>query len=138
MPLSPLLSPPRTTVNSLPGDLPFRFLRGLPSTSLYDKRIGGLMVHKTLIVLLPIVLLVVSLTAMADCVCRCVNGQMQAICTSTLDIPPICPPTICSIAPPSIQPIPTPRIPPIGTTRCAPQQVYNPYTGRYEWKEVCW
>jgi hypothetical protein len=77
-------------------------------------------------------------SASAMCVCRCVNGEMQPICTSTLEIPPICAPTICQIAPPSVAPIPTPMVPPIGTTECAPQQVLNPYTQQYEWKTICW
>jgi hypothetical protein len=73
----------------------------------------------------------------ASCVCRCVNGQMVPLCSSTIEIPPICPPTICGIVPPSIQPIPRPMIPPIGTTSCAPQQVMNPYTRQYEWRTIC-
>jgi hypothetical protein len=52
--------------------------------------------------------------AFAGCVCRCVNGSVQAICSSTLDIQPICAPQICPIVPPSIAPIQTPTIPPIG------------------------
>lgn len=77
-------------------------------------------------------------TAQAACVCRCVNGTVQAICTSSLDIRPICSPTICPIAPPSIAPIQPPRVPPIGTSRCVQRQVLNPYTNQYEWREVCY
>jgi hypothetical protein len=73
----------------------------------------------------------------AECVCRCVNGEVKAICRSTLDIAPICAPTICPIVPPSIAPIPAPTVPPIGTKQCRPEQVYNPITRQYEWKSIC-
>ena len=75
--------------------------------------------------------------AFAGCVCRCVNGSVQAICSSTLDIQPICATQICPIVPPSIAPIQTPAIPPIGTSSCAPVQVLNPRTNQYEWQRVC-
>ena len=48
----------------------------------------------------------------AACVCRCVDGEMQPLCQSTLDLPPICPPSICPIMTPSIAPIDLPTIPP--------------------------
>ena len=76
-------------------------------------------------------------TIFAECICTCVNGVNQPLCTSSLDIPPICPSRICPIEPLSIEPIRPPRIPPIGTERCWMQQVLNPYTGRYEWGEIC-
>ena len=75
--------------------------------------------------------------ASADCVCRCVNGQVQALCRSSLDIQPICAPQVCQVVPPSIEPIATPRVPPIGTSSCRQVQVQNPVTRQYEWKEVC-
>ena len=55
--------------------------------------------------------------AFANCVCRCVNGSVQALCSSSIDLPPICAPQICPITPPSIAPIQAPSIPPIGTTQ---------------------
>jgi hypothetical protein len=75
--------------------------------------------------------------AEASCVCRCVNGQMVPLCSSAIEVPPICPPTVCGIVPPSVRPVPTPMVPPIGTTSCAPQQVMNPFTHQYEWRTVC-
>lgn len=83
------------------------------------------------------VLLFTMPIAFADCVCRCVNGEVQAICSSAIDLEPICPPRICSIVPPSVRPIQAPRVPPIGTTNCRKEQVYNEYTRRYEWKTLC-
>lgn len=73
----------------------------------------------------------------ASCVCRCVNGNMQPLCTSSIDLPPICPPTVCGIVPPSLAPLQPPQLPPLGTSRCEQRQVQNPATGRYEWREVC-
>ena len=84
---------------------------------------------------LSIVLAIVE--AQASCICQCVNGHMQAICTSTLDVRPICPPTVCPIMTPSVRPIDMPRVPPIGTTQCSNQQVLNPYTRQYEWRQIC-
>jgi hypothetical protein len=73
----------------------------------------------------------------AGCVCRCVNGEVRALCSSTLDLEPICSPQICPIVPPSIQPIQAPTLPPLGTQSCSQQQVLNPRTGQYEWRSVC-
>jgi hypothetical protein len=75
--------------------------------------------------------------ANANCVCRCVNGSVEPICSSSIDLPPICAPTICPIVPPSIAPIQPPTVPPIGTSYCSQQQVLNPYTNQYEWRRVC-
>jgi len=72
-----------------------------------------------------------------SCICTCVNGKPQALCTSSLDLPPICPPRVCPITPPSVAPILTPQLPPLGTTRCDNKQVLNPDTNRYEWRRVC-
>jgi hypothetical protein len=74
----------------------------------------------------------------ADCRCVCMNGEVQAVCSSTLDIEPICSPRVCPITPPSVEPIQRPRVPPIGTSNCVQRQVYNEYSRRYEWKEVCY
>lgn len=73
--------------------------------------------------------------AEASCACVCINGAIQPVCSSAIEIRPICPPTICPIVPPSVRPIPTPMVPPIGTRHCAPQQVWNGY--RYEWRTIC-
>lgn len=75
--------------------------------------------------------------ANADCVCRCTNGQNVPLCSSTLDIPPICPPQVCPIEPPSVAPIQSPQLPPLGTQNCWQQQVLNPSTNQYEWQRVC-
>ena len=85
-----------------------------------------------------ILLLILPMQVFADCQCACVSGQVQAICSSTLDIQPICSPRVCPITPPSVQPIQPPSVPPIGTKTCVQKQVYNEYTRQYEWKRVCY
>lgn len=79
-----------------------------------------------------------SREASAVCRCACVNGEVVALCSNSLEIPPICPPRICPIVPPAIEPIQPPRIPPLGTSDCRMMQVLNPRTGRYEWKQICY
>lgn len=37
--------------------------------------------------------------ANAACQCACVNGQVQPVCTSSIDIRPICTPRVCPIVP---------------------------------------
>jgi len=87
--------------------------------------------------LISLYLLIFSTLSYGNCVCRCVNGEMTPLCSSSIDLPPICPPTICPIVPPSVQPINPPVVPPIGTSRCEYQQVINPRTGYYEWRNIC-
>ncbi len=77
-------------------------------------------------------------TVFSECRCVCMDGEVRAICSSALDIEPICSPRICPITPPSVEPIQSPRVPPIGTSNCEQRQVYNEDTHRYEWKEVCY
>ena len=81
---------------------------------------------------------VLASNANAACQCVCMNGEVRAVCSSTLDIEPICPPRVCPITPPSVEPIQRPRVPPVGTSNCVQRQIYNEYTRRYEWREVCY
>ncbi len=75
--------------------------------------------------------------ANAACVCRCVNGVMQPLCSSSIDLRPICPTRVCPITLPRLAPLPAPKLPPLGTTSCHQAQVLNPYTRIYEWRTVC-
>lgn len=72
----------------------------------------------------------------ADCVCKCVDGQFIPVCSSTLDIPPICPPRICPMPPPAIKPLPSLSIPPLGTSTAVQAQVFDEDTGEYEYEEL--
>ncbi len=74
--------------------------------------------------------------AEASCTCQCVDGQMQPLCMSPLDVSPICPPTDCPIASPSIAPINPPTIPPPGTSSCRQARICDPY-GNCRWQQVC-
>src|ERR1700683_4174822 len=94
----------------------------------------GLLIIPTVVLL---GLAAISSPTYANCVCRCVNGEVQAICSSAIDIQPICSQGICPIATPGITPIQPLGIPPLGTTDCHQAQVYNPYTRQYEWKTLC-
>ena len=79
----------------------------------------------------------VCLEASASCRCACVNGSVQALCSSSIDVQPVCMPMVCPVLPPSVQPVQTPMVPPVGATSCSPQQVLNPFTGAHEWKTIC-
>jgi hypothetical protein len=81
--------------------------------------------------------LALPLPALGNCVCRCVDGEMVPTCSSSMDLPPICPPTICPLVPPSIQPLQPPVVPPIGTTHCEQRQVWSEARQRYVWREIC-
>jgi hypothetical protein len=80
--------------------------------------------------------LLLSAPAEASCTCQCVDGEMQPLCSSSIDIPPICPPRICPIAGPSIAPINPPTIPPLGTSSCRQARICDPY-GNCRWQQVC-
>ena len=83
------------------------------------------------------VLLLPGSPAQAACQCACVEGRVQAICESSIDLKPICSPQICQIVPPSLRPIQAPILPPIGASSCGQQQVFNSAAGRYEWRTLC-
>ncbi len=89
-----------------------------------------------LLVLLMGITAMLSSEASAGCTCQCINGEVQPLCDSSIDLPPICPPTVCPIAPPSIAPISPPTIPPIGTSGCYQAQVCDAF-GNCRWQQVC-
>jgi hypothetical protein len=75
--------------------------------------------------------------AQAGCSCECVGGSVRAVCSSSLDIRPICPANVCLTPIPEIRPIQPLMTPPVGATSCQEQQVYNSNSGRYEWRRLC-
>ena len=81
--------------------------------------------------------LLLTAESRAACVCRCVDGEMQPLCESSIDLPPICPMTVCALVPPSLTPMQPIGIPPLGTSQCSQRQVFNPAARRYEWQSVC-
>ena len=76
--------------------------------------------------------------AFADCVCQCVNGELAAVCTGNIAVAPQCAPRTCP-APSSSQPMA--RNLQVssqgGGSDCAPRQVLDPVSGKYEWKVLC-
>lgn len=76
--------------------------------------------------------------AQTGCECKCVAGEVKALCSSAIDLRPVCAPRVCPIVPPALQPLPTQRLPPLGTRGCTQKQVYNERTFQYEWQEVCY
>ncbi|HVO14103.1 MAG TPA: hypothetical protein VMV26_02775 [Alphaproteobacteria bacterium] len=87
--------------------------------------------------LLAVLLCVAAAEARAACVCRCVNGVVEAVCASAVDLRPVCSPAVCPVVPPRVAPVNPPTVPPVGTAQCRPEQVLNPATGRYEWRQLC-
>lgn len=69
--------------------------------------------------------------------CVCMNGEMRAVCSSTTDLEPICPPRVCPSAPPAVEPIQRSRGSPLGTSACYQKQVYIERTRSYEWRDIC-
>jgi len=84
-----------------------------------------------------LVIWITPTAAVADCVCECVNGTVQALCESTTDRRPYCAYQGCPTPNYSTPPVGSQRTLPLGTTSCQPVQVYNQQTMRYEWVEVC-
>jgi hypothetical protein len=93
---------------------------------------------KTILLLVAVGALALVSNANAACQCVCMSGEVRAVCSSTLDIAPICPLRVCPITPLSVEPIQRPRVPPLGTKKCAQRQIYNEYTHQYQWREVCY
>ena len=81
-------------------------------------------------------LLLGGAAANAGCTCQCVDGQMQPLCGSSMDLPPLCPPTICPLAPPSIAPLNPLTLPPLGTSQCGQAQVCD-RSGNCRWQQGC-
>jgi len=75
--------------------------------------------------------------AAAECVCRCIDGELGAICIGSTVVPPVCAPRVCPAAPQFTPPRIAQTAPPAGTTQCRMAQVLNPQTGLYEWLELC-
>jgi len=73
--------------------------------------------------------------ASAACHCLCVDGEVQAVCESGLDLKPICAARICPLDKPSIAPIQAPKLPPLGAKECRQARVLIGRT--YEWHTIC-
>ena len=75
--------------------------------------------------------------AEAACVCRCVGGKAQPICSSSTDIPPLCNMTVCPMATPKVSPLDQAKPKPAVKPGCTVKQVYDPETGTHNWEQIC-
>ncbi len=74
----------------------------------------------------------------ASCACQCVNGEVEPICGSAIEVPPVCAPRVCPIVPPEVEPITPPTVPPVDTSRCQMVQVYDEEAKKYVWRKICY
>ena len=72
----------------------------------------------------------------AFCVCRCVDGRLQPLCTNTIEVPPVCPVRICPPGPATLPPVVAPKLPPAGTSACRQAQICDRH-GSCRWRQVC-
>ena len=73
-------------------------------------------------------------SASAACQCQCVNGTMEALCSSSFDPRPFCS-GFCPFSAPATSSQRTFDTPPFGASSCSLRQVWNGYA--YETRSVC-
>lgn len=78
-------------------------------------------------------------TAVADCVCQCVNGELAAICTGNVNVQPSCAPRSCPAPTANLSIARNQTVSSRGGSGsgCAPRQVLDPISGKYEWQVLC-
>lgn len=77
-------------------------------------------------------------SALADCTCQCVNGELAAICSGNINVQPTCAPRSCPAPTASSSMARNLQVSSQGGgSDCAPQQVMDPISGKYEWKVLC-
>ena len=72
----------------------------------------------------------------ARCVCRCVDGEVQPVCSSPADLPPLCRPMVCIAEDVPPEPPPSLKVPPPGAKSCRQVRVCDD-TNLCDWEEVC-
>ena len=92
--------------------------------------------YKILLVVALLIVFFFPYKANASCRCACLDGKNQSICTSVYEFKN-CPVMTCPFERNSYQPLPSQKLKPYGTTSCRQAQVWNSWTGRYEWERVC-
>jgi hypothetical protein len=70
------------------------------------------------------------------CSCECVNGKVEALCSSSAYLPAICT-GVCPVVPPSVRPPDIYTVPLPGTSICRDEQVYNYDKQEYQWQKIC-
>src|SRR5215831_8233735 len=86
-----------------------------------DEMSADFMLRHSLSVLVLVPLLTTS--ADANCICRCLDGRMQPLCSPENDTPAFCDPTPCGALPAS-----SPTASP-GGAQCSKAKILNPKTG---------
>lgn len=89
------------------------------------------------VLLLAGVSIVNSDNARAGCVCVCVDGLNRPLCASAADPRPTCPPRFCPREPSTTRPLDQPTLPPTKARTCSREYIYNRFSGRYEWWQLC-
>lgn len=102
--------------------------------------------HLTAYLLFVVGVCLYAAQASAGCTCQCVNGQMQPVCYGS-GVPPVCGFGTCpqpGLSSPPVVPGPagsmaigSPVDRPVGTSTCQLAQVFNSYSGQYEWRRLC-
>ena len=108
-------------------------LRAFPGPAHAPRAIRAALCVAATLVALPSL----SGAAGASCVCRCLNGKAQPVCSSSTDIPPLCSATTCPMSTPRVSPQDAQQPKPAVKPGCTIRQVYNPQTGRHEWGQIC-
>jgi len=105
------------------------------STSDFVTRVGALVITAALIFLFS---LASARTASADYVCQCVNGELAAIVSGNISVEPVCAPRTCPAPTASSSMARNLQVSSQGGgSDCAPQQVMDLVSGKYEWKVLC-
>ena len=87
--------------------------------------------------LAALVIASLSTQASAACKCSCVNAQIEAVCTSQTDLPPVCAPRTCTAKPLHAALVNESSVASSSTKQCHETQMLNPQTGAYVSKQVC-
>lgn len=77
--------------------------------------------------------------ATADYVCQCVNGELAAIVSGNISVQPVCAPRVCPAPPGTSSMARNMQVSAQGGggSDCAPRQVMDTVSGKYEWKVLC-
>lgn len=110
--------------------------RAAPAGSGLVARLGSLVSTALAAVLFS---LAFTSTAFADCRCLCINGELAAICTGNVSVQPTCAPRVCPAVGGSVTMVQNRQASAQGGSGsgCAPRQVLDPVSGKYEWQVLC-
>lgn len=73
----------------------------------------------------------------ADCRCSCVNGQIEAVCKSPSELPPVCAPKACTVKQPKPMLVSQTNVATNRPKECRETFKLNEATGAYIAQQVC-